>query len=482
MLMVQSERIPCFKVHQWLDMWNITQKDADHKKPPLKHFYLFKMKAKDLQRLSGVNPRETTKRGEGGEDLNIQRKLDQKRLKEIKKFVKHGFPISTMKDKSVSDHLHLINPGWLPSTIIVNFRTVNDGLPWEVDQKDLLKISDTSKGSFLELPHNFGDEWEKKKNHPIQIIDGQHRLYAFENLELEGNFEFPVVAFIGLGMEWQAYLFWVINIKPKKINPSLAFDLYPLLRNSKWLDVSESENIYRQARAQDITENLWKYRENPWYRKINLLGEIGKDYPISQAAMVNALHRSYLSKRNGIFVAPLTENKYLPWGLKEEVALIALIWKEIYDYYSSNKGKFEYNLFDYNISLLMRDQGVSGILKVTNDILKLYLTDYTRKTLEIDVDIEEDSTNNVVNKIKLKLEPLHKFIQVLSKHLCSFEWRNGESEVLKEPQLSVQRSYKGSGGYSLICDNLIKHLAKSNSQHISKLASKLKKNRKNDNK
>ncbi|MFJ1288495.1 hypothetical protein, partial [Acinetobacter baumannii] len=63
---------------------------------------------------------------------------------------------------------------------------------------------------------------------PIEIIDGQHRLLAFdESDDYDGDFELPVVAFYDLDITWQAYLFYTINIKPKKINTSLAFDLYP---------------------------------------------------------------------------------------------------------------------------------------------------------------------------------------------------------------------------------------------------------------
>jgi len=50
------------------------------------------------------------------------------------------------------------------------------------------------------------------------VIDGQHRLCAFEE-ELNGEFEVPVVALQGLDIGWQAYLFSSINISPKRINP-----------------------------------------------------------------------------------------------------------------------------------------------------------------------------------------------------------------------------------------------------------------------
>ena len=92
-------------------------------------------------------------------------------------------------------------------------------------------------GLTLELPYEAWDKgWTPKANAPFEIIDGQHRLWAFDDADTLDSFELPVVAFVGLDISWQAYLFWTINIKPKRINPSLAFDLYPLLRSEDWLE------------------------------------------------------------------------------------------------------------------------------------------------------------------------------------------------------------------------------------------------------
>src|SRR6202012_1693477 len=109
---------------------------------------------------------------------------------------------------------------------------------------------------------------------PIEVIDGQHRLFAFDDPDADvEDYHLPVVAFHGLDISWQAYLFWTININPKKINPSLAFDLYPLLRSEDWLDRAESHPIYRETRAQELTEILWSHPSSAWYDKINMLGE-----------------------------------------------------------------------------------------------------------------------------------------------------------------------------------------------------------------
>ena len=55
---------------------------------------------------------------------------------------------------------------------------------------------------------------------PIEIIDGQHRLFAFDDdEEPDGDFDVPVVLFLDLDISWQAYLFWTINITAKEDKP-----------------------------------------------------------------------------------------------------------------------------------------------------------------------------------------------------------------------------------------------------------------------
>ena len=86
---------------------------------------------------------------------------------------------------------------------------------WVVSEKDISRII---------LPYTeWTNSWRPSGMPPLEVIDGQHRLWAFDSAD--EDFELPVVAFHGLDISWQAYLFWTINIKPKRINPSLAFDL-----------------------------------------------------------------------------------------------------------------------------------------------------------------------------------------------------------------------------------------------------------------
>jgi hypothetical protein len=108
----------------------------------------------------------------------------------------------------------------------------------------MVRVEDEEGLVKLRMPKTFtGGDWEPETIFPLEVIDGQHRLWAFEDFDPGEDFELPVVAFFGLDRSWQAYIFWSVNITPKKINRSLAFDLYPLLRQEDWLDSFAGHSI-----------------------------------------------------------------------------------------------------------------------------------------------------------------------------------------------------------------------------------------------
>jgi hypothetical protein len=72
----------------------------------------------------------------------------------------------------------------------------------EISEDDTLNETVT-----LDLPDSWtGNQWEPRGIHPIEVIDGQHRLWAFdEDLDAPGEDYFlPVVAFHSLDISWQA--------------------------------------------------------------------------------------------------------------------------------------------------------------------------------------------------------------------------------------------------------------------------------------
>ena len=235
-----GESIPALKVRQWLSDWDEVRWNPEEKRAEPQHwFYQFSMSAANLKAFSGVYAR-TTHRTSASQDLGIQRQLEKGRSQEIQRFVKSGYPWSDLSEakRKSGNFEDLRQPGWLPTSIVVNILEPKDTRRGQsVSTSDLIKVEDGDNGvASVLLPKSFkSKDWEPETIHPIEVIDGQHRLWAFETEEFEGDYELPVVAFVGLDLSWQAYLFYTINIKPKKINASLAFDLYPLLRTEEWL-------------------------------------------------------------------------------------------------------------------------------------------------------------------------------------------------------------------------------------------------------
>ncbi len=172
---------------------------------------------------------------------------------------------------------------------------------------------------------------------PFEVIDGQHRLWAFDaDDKVTADFQLPVVAFHGLDISWQAYLFYTINIKPKRINPSLAFDLYPLLRAEDWLERAEEHVVYRETRSQELTEALWSYPESPWYDRINMLGERGIK-TVTQNAWIRALTATFVKpwesragRAGGLFGERFGDkDEVLRWSRAQQAAFLIFSWSAL---------------------------------------------------------------------------------------------------------------------------------------------------------
>jgi DGQHR domain-containing protein len=481
--MPDVQKVLALKVHQWLEEWGEVEFDAKtHRSEPPHEFFMFSLNARDLKALSGIQRR--TKSVENQGDLGIQRRHEEDRSREIGRFVEHGYPWSELSQaKRLSGEFNdFKKPGWLPTALVVNILGGKDRRRGSVvAPADLITISDNDQGTAtLHLPAGLSDSsWKPKPLPPIEVIDGQHRLWAFEDNEIAANFELPVVAFHGLDISWQAYLFWTINIKPKKINTSLAFDLYPLLRSEDWLEKFEGHSIYRDTRAQELVERLWSCSLSPWFKRINMLGEPGTKM-LSQAAWIRSLTatfvRTFEGRRvqvGGLFGAPMGEDELvLPWSRVQQATFLIAVWRETKKAIHDSEAKWALVLrgdsdaeidaaFEGPYTLLDQDQGVRGLLHVTNDICwvhheQLALADW--QTDDLDSGQEDDDV--IRDHLKsLSKQPVAKFIKEASQILAEFDWRTANAPQLSEKDRQAKLVFRGSGGYSEFRRQLLKHLA-----------------------
>lgn len=486
-------KLPALKVNQWLHSWDDVKFDSNQsRKKPSPFFYLFSINANLLRKLAIVNRRKAS--GKRKLDTGIQRLHDANRSEEISEFISGGFPWSVLSNskRQSDEYSDLRMPGWLPTAIIANIKspgTVRNGVV--LSEKDAIVISDTSPIAEITLPENVVEETYQPSSRPIEIIDGQHRLLAFADSFSESlNFEIPVVAFYDLDISWQAYLFYVINIKPKKINTSLAYDLYPVLRIQEWLEKSpEGLIIYRETRAQEIVEILWLYDDSPWHNNINMLGD-NKLAPISQASYIRSLIASFVkkwessaSKIGGLFGASIDSlsDEVLYWSRTQQSAFIIRVWQVCFSIFENSSEVWARNLREIEgtvvfngFSMVTKDQGVRGILQVINDLVyvgaeHLSINDWEYEYTNDEIDMDEvksavDSLNGT---------DIDKFLHEVFETLQKFDWRLPKTPNLPETLRMHQMIFKGSSGYRELRKQLLILLMESESTLVSKLATEV---------
>src|ERR1022692_2598426 len=486
--------VHALKVHQWLPEWDDIQFDIRaHRQRPPATFYLLAMPASELRALSGIFRRSAQSGTARSLDLGIQRRHDSDRSAEIHQFVTHGFPWSALSGRSRASGKYddLKKPGWLPTAIVFNILKRDDTRNGHsVQSADVLEVME-EKGDLasLLLPSGFDERtWQPSAVAPIEVIDGQHRLWAFEDRDFAPGFSLPVVAFHGLDISWQAYLFYTINIKPKRINTSLAFDLYPLLRTEDWLERFEGHPIYRETRAQEVTEALWSYPESPWHDRIDMLGSMGGRY-VTQAAWIRSLLatfvKSFDSPRTpvgGLFGAPMgADRPVLGWSRAQQSALIIYIWQAFEVAVGASKAEWARELrslsveqpsdvglpndvdpaFSSRYSLIDTDQGVRGVLALFNDIL------YVRADWLRIEDIESDEVGEGTSEMAISdalsafrdAPRLSTFIEETSMRLAEYDWRLYSTPGLTSSERQAKARFRGGTGYRELRSDLLTHVA-----------------------
>lgn len=481
-------QIRAIKVHQWLSEW-----DRVHFLPkrwrakPQAHFYLFCLDAYELKALTGIERRTTSGRLRHSEDLGIQRRHDPARSDEIRRFVEFGYPWSELSEakQKTGEYDDLRKPGWLPTAVVVNILGIHDRRRGHtVNRDDLITVHDDDDSSALiVLPSTFsGPGWRPSGLPPIEVIDGQHRLWAFESGKPKGSFEIPVVAFYELDLSWQAYQFWTVNIKPKRINASLAFDLYPLLRTEDWLEKFEGHPIYRETRAQELVQHLWSQPESPWHQRINMLGEPGLARGmVSQASWIRSLMATFVrtherGRIGGLFAAPSAPlEEVLPWSRTQQAAFLIFLGIQIRDAFGDTQAEWAKQIrkaepakdrtndpaFTSAVSLLTTDVGIRGLLFVANDLCCLKSEDLSLADWTTNDAAEPDPASISASVRSLSNTEAGAFLRRMAGHLAEFDWRSSAGPGLTAEEITVKKTLRGSGGYREIRRLLLNHLSTS---------------------
>lgn len=495
--------VRAIEVRQWLSEWNKIKFDpaAFQSRPP-ESFLMLSLRASTLKALTGVYRRSTRAGQPRALDQNIQRGHEEERSTVIRQYVQYGYPWCEMSDakRQAAGAGSLRKPGWLPTSILINILpqgASRNGI--KLAEKDRVKIVMNEQGSQLILPEGAAEkDWSPESIYPLEVIDGQHRLWAFEGFDPGDDFELPVVAFSGLDRSWQAYLFWSVNITPKKINRSLAFDLYPLLRQEDWLDRFTGHSIYRETRAQELVEALWGNSSSPWFKRINMLGETSKQRlssvpMVTQAAWIRSLMASFIkqwegtgTRIGGLFGAPVNQDRTtLPWSRPMQAAFLIVAGREFQKAVAASRSTWAKSLrakgagdlfeddsdpaFYGSNSLIATDQGVRGFLSVVNDLCFVMSDDLdlpewsweavngTARKASKQSAIEEQQVGLAISS--LQGTEIEGFLVTVSAGLATYDWRTSSTPGLTNEERLRQAVFRGSSGYKELRRSLVLHLA-----------------------
>jgi hypothetical protein len=521
--------IPALVVQQWLPMWDRAKfEEGASRAKPEPQFYVFSMSAYDLRQLSGIYKRDPNK--PPAEDTGIQRRHDAEKSRDVLNYISDGFPLSTLKkirerkDQEADD---LRMPGWLPGAVVVNILKPGSrrGMG-TLDLDDSISVTIGERGAAnILLPTTYPQDGKwSPAIHPIEVIDGQHRLWAltennhplWNDLEFKKairDFQIPVVAFYGLDITWQAYLFYTINQLPRKVDQNLVFDLYPLLRRQDWLEKFEGPNIYRDTRAQDLTILMWAHPESPWHKRIKRLDRKDEGV-VSQAAFIRALTGSFIrrwkadsrSGSGGLFGNKVDggDRLVLPWTREQQAAFLILLWREVRSAVIDSKApwattylegeiagqqyltqtdrqhdevRLRERLFGSpNVSLLSGDQGVNSVMKVANSLLwaavewqQLPLGDWRWERPEETDD--HQAISHALKDLETKIPKCTAFLRAMAQAIATFDLRTS-SAIPDSDQIALRRQkiYKGSSGYRDLRTDLMKHIAETSISDIANLA------------
>lgn len=493
-------RIPALKVRQWLASWEKLEYDeTQNRRRPDDHFYLAAIPAGELRALAGIYRRAAEPGQSRKAELGIQRPHDQDRSRVISEYVRNGFPWSDLSEakRDSGEFDDLRKPGWLPTAIVVNVLRKGESRQMrKLANEDVVKVvNGDGPRAEIQLPAGFSVDWDPKEVAPIEVIDGQHRLWAFDAAD-ERDFDLPVVVFCGLDISWQAYLFYSINITPKKINRSLAYDLYPLLRGEDWLERFEGTPVYRETRAQELTEALWAVPESPWHDRINMLGRKGVR-GVTQAAWIRSLMATFVRAYQGrgvrqgiggLFGARSGEHELvLEWSAAQQAAFLIMLWDRLFNTIRKAEPEWAGILADEEgddasqvagielaisgpNTLLNSDQGVRAFLHVANDLFfvqaeRLELQEWTG------TDFAGISRDSILEELEnLKGLPAAKFSSELAKALHGYDWRSSNASGLSAEDRKFKARFRGSGGYKELRRELLEHLVENGPGRISRPA------------
>jgi len=344
-------------------MNNINSKMAFKIDQPFGTFFVTVFKASELLLLTYSD----TFRSEEGHLKGNQRKLSEARRKEIRDYI-------TSVDCA------------FPNSII---------LAANYDTKGFINDNNETRWSYecIDEENNLYEISIPSQIKHAAIIDGQHRLNGFLELESVGkDMELVCSVYFDLPSSLQAFLFATINSTQKPVDKSLAYQLFGF----ELLD-EEFKSWSPDKLAISICRKLDNDDKSPFYQHIKLINSVKQDWMVSVAAVVDGILRLISSnpkkdkatlhqydakkrKRNVLHLdnSPLRE---LYIGSRDEV-----IYKIILNFFRAAKDNI--NDWGDKQSAINKTIGIQALF----DVLKYYININISKGIELSqIKLTEDS-------------------------------------------------------------------------------------------
>lgn len=241
--------IPALKVHQ-----------------PLGDFYVISISAKKLLELTFSEPMKYI--DNSGNVKGSQRPKDEKRLKEIATYI-----------ESVEMAF--------PNSIILSANYTQDGEITK-DKNERWYVTEINGNFKLVIP---------KKIKLAAIIDGQHRLNAFEFVTVEDRFDdlqLVCSVYFDLPNSYQAFLFATINSNQKKVDRSLALEQFGYNVDDEpeksWSPEKFSVFISRKLNIDKDSSTFYKHIKVAPLEADKLFdGDSSTDWVVSTATIVDGI-------------------------------------------------------------------------------------------------------------------------------------------------------------------------------------------------
>jgi hypothetical protein len=207
--------------------------------------------------------------------------------------------------------------------------------------------------------------------------------------------------------------------------------------------------------------------------------------PVTQSAFIGSLSTTFVrpfhgQKGLGGLFGGGADGAGLNWPRQQQAALLIFSWRSLAlaisegyqpwaevarglvgtrsgDVWSSLESKEDPAVVG-EFSLLTSDQGVRAFHMVVNDILYL-----SRESLTLDRWVPDESVLENPRAVDLLIDELDgldpgQAIRSLTGALASYDWRNSQAPELTADEKDLKLSLRGSGGYNVLRERLLRHL------------------------